>query len=78
MLPNLPIVPRMTTVCAEQGTARMVMVARMSRSRFDSMTLVASIAGTLHPVPTIIGMMARPCRPNLCMTPSSSMTTRGR
>jgi hypothetical protein len=67
-----------TAICAEQGMAMIIIVPSISFSLRDSMTRVAKIAGTLQPMPTSIGIIAWPCSPILCITPSRSTTTRGR
>ncbi|MBA7582430.1 hypothetical protein ES708_24358 [subsurface metagenome] len=53
-------------------------VAAMNRSLLLSRTRVAMTAGTLHPNPSMAGMIAKPCSPILCMAVSRRTARRGR
>lgn len=53
----------MMASCAEQGTAMTMIEERMIFSLRDFTVRTARMAGTLHPMPTIMGMKEPPWRP---------------
>ena len=64
----------MMASCAEQGTAMMIIEERMIFSLRDFTVRTARMAGTLHPMPTIMGMNDPPWRPKWCIMLSRSTT----
>ena len=68
----------MMAICAEHGTAVTIIAERIIFSRLELMVRMAMIAGTLHPIPTIMGMKAPPWSPNLCIMLSRRTTARVR